>query len=54
LGQKLDLGDLRYSTGLAMAWVSPVGPLRFSLGQALNKKEGDRVERFQFQMGTTF
>ncbi len=52
--EKLDMADLRYSTGLTAAWISPIGPLKFSIGKALNKKEGDKVEAFQFQMGTTF
>lgn len=46
--------DLRYSAGLAFSWSSPVGPLKFSLGQALKKKEGDRTQKFQFQLGTVF
>ncbi|MDD2740759.1 MAG: outer membrane protein assembly factor BamA [Rhodocyclaceae bacterium] len=53
-GQDLSLGDLRYSTGLSAAWISPIGPLKFSFGQALNKQEGDKTESFQFQLGTTF
>ncbi|HZX33136.1 MAG TPA: outer membrane protein assembly factor BamA [Rhodocyclaceae bacterium] len=52
--QKLNLGDLRYSTGISAAWISPLGPLKFSLAQPLNDKPGDKSERFQFQMGTTF
>lgn len=52
--EKLSLGDLRYSTGVSMAWSSPVGPLKFSLGFPLNKKDGDRVQRFQFQLGASF
>lgn len=44
----------RYSTGLSASWLSPVGPLRFSVAQPVGKKEGDRAEAFQFQMGTTF
>lgn len=48
------LGDLRYSTGLSVAWSSPMGPLRFSVGQPLNKKPEDKVQHFQFTMGTTF
>ena len=46
--------DLRYSTGLAAAWNSPMGPLKFSIGQPLNKKDNDKLQRFQFQMGTVF
>ncbi len=52
--QDFDLGDLRYSTGLSASWISPIGPLKFSLGMPLNKKEGDKTESFQFQLGTTF
>lgn len=53
-GQKFDLGDLRYSTGVTAAWLSPIGPLKVSVGKPLNKKSGDETESFQFQMGTTF
>ncbi|MDR0775168.1 MAG: outer membrane protein assembly factor BamA [Azonexus sp.] len=52
--QNFDLGDLRYSTGLSAAWISPIGPLKFSFGVPLNKKTGDKSELFQFQLGTTF
>lgn len=52
--EKVDLGQLRYSTGLSAAWISPMGPLKFSIASPLNEKPGDKTERFQFQMGTTF
>ncbi len=52
--QKFDFGDMRYSYGLALAWGSPIGPLKFSLGQPINKKDGDKLQRLQFQMGTVF
>ena len=51
---KVRASDLRYSAGLAFSWSSPVGPLKFSLGQALKKEEGDRTQKFQFQLGTVF
>ena len=54
VGQKMAVGDMRYSTGLSLAWTSPLGPLKFSLAQPLNKKDGDQVQRLQFQMGTLF
>jgi outer membrane protein insertion porin family len=54
VGDKFDLGDLRYSAGLSLAWTSPLGPLKFSLGQPLNKKSDDKTQRLQFQMGTLF
>ena len=53
-GEKASLQDLRASMGVAAVWVSPFGPLKFSLAQPINKKEGDKLQRFQFQMGTTF
>lgn len=49
-----DLADLRYSTGLGLSWLSPVGPLRFSFAKPLNAKTGDKKQAFQFQIGTTF
>jgi len=52
--QKVQFSDIRYSAGLGLAWVSPIGPLKFSFGQPLNKQEGDRTQRFQFQLGNIF
>ena len=53
-GQKISLGDMRYSTGFSLSWSSPMGPLKFSFATPLNDKPGDRVQRLQFQMGTMF
>ncbi len=53
-GQKLSFGDMRYSTGLSVAWTSPLGPLKFSFGQPFKKKPDDRIQRFQFQLGAGF
>jgi len=47
-------GGLRYSTGLSAAWISPIGPLKFSFGRPLNKQPDDKSEMFQFQLGTAF
>lgn len=52
--QNMDFGNLRYSAGIGLSWDSPLGPLQISWGRALNKKEGDDTEPFQFQIGTTF
>ena len=46
--------DFRYSAGLSLLWVSPMGPLKFNVAQPLNKRSGDKIERFQFQLGTSF
>ena len=53
-GEKIRAGDLRVSTGLAVSWDSPVGPLRFSFGVPIKKQPGDKIERFQFQLGKIF
>ncbi|MDP3539512.1 MAG: outer membrane protein assembly factor BamA [Azonexus sp.] len=53
-GDNLSLGELRYSTGVSAAWISPIGPLKFSFGLPLNKQDADKTESFQFQLGTTF
>ncbi len=52
--QDLDFSNLRYSTGLAFSWSSPIGPLKFSFGHPLKKEAGDEVQRFQFQLGSVF
>ena len=55
VGQKVDLGKLRFSTGVGLAWGSPFGPLKLSFAQPLNAKKGfDRTERLQFQFGSAF
>ncbi|MEO7742801.1 MAG: outer membrane protein assembly factor BamA [Usitatibacter sp.] len=53
-GEKIKAGEVRMSTGISVSWDSPVGPLRFSLGQPLRSQAGDKVERFQFQLGKIF
>jgi outer membrane protein insertion porin family len=53
-GFQPDLESFRYSVGAGLSWNSPVGPLTFSYGVPLNKKTGDRVQHFQFQVGTVF
>jgi len=53
-GQKVELGELRYSAGIALSWLSPFGPLRLSVGHPLNPKPGDEVQRLQFTFGTGF
>lgn len=48
------VNDLRASVGLGISWLSPIGPLRLALAQPVRKKPGDKIERFQFQVGTSF
>jgi len=49
-----DVGELRYSTGISGAWISPFGLLRVSVAAPLNKQDGDDTEIFQFTFGQRF
>ena len=49
-----DDGTIRSSTGIALDWFTPVGPLNFSLSIPITKKNSDKTETFRFQLGTTF
>ena len=46
--------SLRASAGVGMSWLSPVGPLKLSYGKAIRKQPNDRIQEFQFQIGTAF
>ncbi len=45
---------LRDSVGISLLWLSPLGPLSFSLAEPLNDRAGDEIETFQFTLGTFF
>jgi len=49
-----DSNTIRSSTGLAINWFTPVGPMNFSFTQNLSKASTDKVENFQFNIGTSF
>lgn len=53
-GQTGTLDDLRVSAGVGLSWISPVGPLKLSYGTPLRSFTGDKIQRFQFQVGTAF
>ena len=46
--------DIRSSVGLAVDWMTVVGPLNFSLAQPITKSSGDKLQSFRFNLGTTF
>ena len=46
--------ELRKSAGLALEWLSPIGPLSFSVAKPLDSKTGDKTQVFQFNIGTYF
>ena len=45
---------LRYSTGVALTWISPMGPIKFSYAVPLNKRSVDKLQKFQFNLGSMF
>ena len=49
-----DSNTIRSSTGIAIEFLSPVGPLSFSFTQPLTKHSTDKTETFRFNLGTTF
>ncbi|MDR5897749.1 outer membrane protein assembly factor BamA [Halomonas vilamensis] len=50
----VDLGDLRYSVGMGLSWLTPVGPLTFSVAEPVNDESDDDTQFFQFSLGQTF
>jgi outer membrane protein insertion porin family len=52
--EKIRADSLRASTGIGLSWVSPVGPLKLSWGTPIRSQPTDRIEKFQFQIGTAF
>ena len=54
LGTQPQYESFRYSMGFGLAWNSPVGPLKFSYAIPISEKPGDRLQKFQFQVGSVF
>ena len=52
--ENISLGDLRASAGVGLSWISPMGPLRFSYATPIRQQTGDKIQRLQFQIGTSF
>ena len=50
----LEGNGIRSSVGLALDWMSPVGPMNFTLAYPVTKQSGDKIETFTFNLGTTF
>ncbi len=45
---------IRSAAGVGLSWISPVGPLKLSYGKPIKALRNDRIQRFQFQIGTSF
>jgi outer membrane protein insertion porin family len=52
--EKVSIDELRASAGIGLSWISPMGPLRFSYATPIRKLSGDKIQRLQFQIGTSF
>jgi outer membrane protein insertion porin family len=52
--ERFSTAQLRASTGFGLSWISPIGPLRIAFAQPLKKFPGDRIQKMQFQIGTSF
>ena len=49
-----DNSKIRTSSGLAVDWLTPIGPLSFSFAKPITKADTDKTETFRFDIGTTF
>ncbi len=52
--EKMRMTDLRASVGVGLSWLSPIGPLRIAAANPVRKQPGDRIQKLQFQIGTSF
>ena len=52
--ETVSFSQLRASAGIGLSWISPMGPLRFSYGVPVRQQTGDRIQKLQFQIGTSF
>ena len=52
--EDFDFDTLRYSTGIAAIWLSPVGPLTMSFSKPIRALQNDETQGFQLTFGTSF
>ena len=46
--------EIRSSLGIGIDWLTPIGPLNFTLATAITKADSDKTETFRFNLGTSF
>lgn len=52
--EQITWDEMRASAGLGLSWISPLGPLRLAFAQPVRKQAGDKIQKLQFQIGTSF
>ncbi len=52
--EKYSFNTLRSSAGVGLSWISPIGPLRFAYSKPIRSFSGDKIQKVQFQIGTSF
>ncbi len=52
--QSNSIGDIRTSVGIGVRLISPIGPIGFDIGHALDEKPGEPSVRFHFNIGSNF
>jgi outer membrane protein insertion porin family len=51
---ELDFGELRYSYGVGVTWITQLGPMSLAVAAPSNEGPLDETENFQFEIGTQF
>ena len=54
VGEQFIASDLRASVGVGITWVSPFGPIKISMANAIRSQVGDGKQKFQFTFGQMF
>lgn len=53
-GRDVSLGDLRYSSGVGLRYLSPIGPIGVDIGAPLDRVIGEDSYRIHFTIGNNF
>ena len=51
---EIDFGELRYSFGVGVTWITQLGPMSLAIASPSNQGPLDETENFQFEIGTQF
>lgn len=49
-----NFGSLRYTSGLGLRWLSPMGPIRLEWGYNINREADESASKFEFAFGSVF